>query len=204
MGKGHPVVRPLFWDFLDDAITHTDNDAVENQITLGGVVLVHGIQKPLVEGGDKASVVLPKSAGWYDLHTGAFSPPGRYDLSLTLESIPAYYLAGTIIPLQSRIRRSSSCMALDPHTLNVYLDPATGSAKGRVYLDDYKTLTYQDGKSFLEVEFVFESGTLKASATRGSLADASVSTEVEKVEVFGLKAAPKGAELELQGVKHEL
>merc|ERR1712217_710745 len=113
--KGHPVVRPLFWDFLNDPITHTDPDAVENQIMLGSSVLVHGISKPLSEGGNKASVVLPKAAGWYDLHTGAFSAPGRYDVSLTLDSIPAYYRAGCIIPLKSRIRRSSSCMALDPH-----------------------------------------------------------------------------------------
>merc|ERR1712110_783583 len=127
-----------------------------NQIMLGNSVLVHAISEPLSQGGDKATVVLPGKRGWYDLHTGAYSAPGKYDVSLTIESIPAYYHAGTIIPLKSRIRRSSSCMALDPHTLNVYLDPATGSAKGRVYIDDYKTQAYQDGKSFLDVDFVYE------------------------------------------------
>merc|ERR1712083_265499 len=138
---------------MEDTATHTDPDAVENQIMLGGVVLVHGISKPMSDGGDKASVVLPKGTGWYDLHTGAFHQPGKYDLSVSLDSIPAYYRAGSIIPLKSRVRRSSSCMALDPHTLNVYLDPAAATASGRLYIDDYKTQTYQDDKSFLEVDF---------------------------------------------------
>lgn len=203
--KGYPVVRPLFWDFLNDPVTHTDHDAVENQIMLGDVALVHGVGKPMSEGGDAATVVLPQAAGWYDLYTGAFSKPGRYELKLTLDSIPAYYRAGTIVPLKNRVRRSSSCMWMDPLTLSIYLDPATGTAKGHLYLDDYKTTTYQDGKSFLDVDFEFAAGTLRAAAVRGQLqADSSISAEVERVEIFGLKAPAKGASLTVKGTKHEL
>eukprot|EP00418_Pyrodinium_bahamense_P085599 CAMPEP_0179059488 /NCGR_PEP_ID=MMETSP0796-20121207/25378_1 /TAXON_ID=73915 /ORGANISM="Pyrodinium bahamense, Strain pbaha01" /LENGTH=1004 /DNA_ID=CAMNT_0020756245 /DNA_START=1 /DNA_END=3015 /DNA_ORIENTATION=- len=202
--KGYPVVRPLFWDFLDDPVTHTEPNAVEEEITMGGIVLVRGVGKPVSEGGDRVTVVLPHTAGWYDLHTGAFSAPGTYELSVTLDSIPAYYRAGTIIPLKSRMRRSSSCMWLDPLTLNVYLDPSTGTAKGRVYIDDYKTTAYQDGKSFLDVDLEFSAGVLKASAKRGELPAGLVSAEVERVEVFGLKKPPEGANMMSKGTRVEL
>jgi len=171
---------------------------------LGDVVLVHGVGKPVAEGGDSATVVLPQCAGWYDLHTGAFSTPGRYPLKLTLDSIPAYYRAGAIVPLKNRVRRSSTCSWLDPLTLQVYLDPTTGTAKGHVYIDDYKTTTYQDGKSFLDVDLEFSEGALKASAVRGQLpAGLTDWAQVERVEIFGLKAPIKEANLMTKGAVHE-
>jgi len=203
--KGHPVVRPLFWDFLHDPATYTDENAMEHHLMLGDVVLVRGVGQPMSEGGDAATVILPKSAGWYDLHTGAFSTPGKYELKLTLDSIPAYYRAGTVVPLKSRIRRSSTCMWQDPFTLNIYLDPATATAKGRVYIDDYKTTTYQDGRSFLDVDLEFGAGTLRATAKRGTLlTGGAISAEVERVEIFGLKQPPSSASLTIDGVKHDV
>lgn len=190
-----PVVRPLFWDFLDDPQTHENEEALESQIMLGESLLVHGIAKPSSEQSE-ATVYLPKAAGWYSLHDGAFKEPGAHVHKLNLDTIPAYYKAGTIVPLKSRIRRSSACMSLDPFTLNVYLDPQTGSAKGRLYIDDYRTRTYEDGKSFLDIIFEFKDGVLKASKTLGSLPEAvGVSAEIERVEIFGLRSALKSAEV---------
>jgi len=201
--QGAPVVRPLFWDFLEDAEAATDHDAVENQIMLGDSVLVHGVAAPLTEKSE-ATVYLPKGqfGGWYDLYTGNFHAPGRLTVPLTLQSIPTYVRAGAIVPLKSRIRRSSGCMAQDPLTLAVYLTPE-GTATGRVYIDDYKTQTYQDGKSFLKVEFEFKDGVLRATSTTGTL-PADISAEVEKVEVFGLSSAPTSAVLEARGMTNAL
>jgi len=201
---GKPVVRPLFWDFLADAQTHSDEQAVENQIMLSDVVLVHGISKPLSES-TSTTIYLPSTAGWYDLYTGAFSAPGRYDVPVTMQTIPAFYRAGTVVPLKSRIRRSSACMAMDPHTLNVYVNPKTGEASGRLYLDDTRTKKYQDGKSFLDVDFEFKGGVLRASSAHGE-APSEVSPEVERVEIFGLSASPSKATLTVDkaGTKYEL
>lgn len=190
-----PVVRPLFWDFLDDPQTHENEEALESEIMLGDSLLVHGITKPSSEQSE-ATVYLPKAGGWYSLHTGAFKEPGAHVHKLDLDTIPAYYKAGTVVPLKSRIRRSSACMSLDPFTLNVYLDPQTGSAKGRLYIDDYRTRSYEDGKSFLDIELEFKDGVLKASKTLGSLPEAvGVSAEIERVEIFGLKSALTSAEV---------
>jgi len=202
---GLPVVRPLFFDFIHDPVTHNDEIATEDEIMLGDVVLVHGISKPMaeLEGGESTKVYLPQAAGWYDLHSGEFFAPGYHVRKVNMDTIPAFYRAGYIVPLKKRMRRSSSCMKQDPLTLNVYVDPATGKAKGRVYVDDYKTKQYQDGKSFLSVDLEYADGKLFAASSTGEL-PADISAEVERVEVFGLSAAPKAASLTLAGKSHTL
>jgi alpha 1,3-glucosidase len=196
--EGLPVVRPLFYDFSNDANTLTDEDAVENQIMLGDVVLIHGVGKPMSEKSE-GQVYLPdgKHGGWYDMYSGEMLAPGKHPVKYTMENIPTFYRAGTIVPLKSRIRRSSGCMAQDPLTLNIYLSP-DGTASGRVYLDDYRTQAYQDGKSYLNVELEFRDGLLKASSTQGVLPP-EISAEVEKVEIFGMQSAPKSVALTVKG-----
>jgi alpha 1,3-glucosidase len=198
---GLPVVRPLFYDFPNDANTLTDEDAVENQIMLGDVVLVHGVGKPMSEKSE-GQVYLPegKHGGWYDMYSGEFFAPGKHSMKYTMEHIPTFYRAGSIVPLKSRIRRSSGCMAQDPLTFAIYLS-ADGTASGRVYLDDYRTQSYQDGKSFLNVELEFKQGVLKASSTSGVLPP-MISAEVEKVEIFGLESAPTKVALSVKGSEH--
>jgi alpha 1,3-glucosidase len=201
--EGLPVVRPLFYDFAHDANTFTDEDAVENQIMLGDVVLIHGVGKPMSEKSE-GQVYLPegKFGGWYEMYSGEFFAPGKHAMKYTMENIPTFYRAGTIVPLKSRIRRSTGCMAQDPLTFAIYLSP-DGTASGRVYLDDYRTLTYQDGKSFLNVELDFRDGLLKATSTSGVLPP-EVSAEVEKIEIFGLASAPKTVALNVKGAEHSI
>merc|ERR1712232_1208904 len=125
---GSPVVRPLFWDFITDAVTHEDETAVESEIMLGDSILVFGVTAPITDTNKEVSVYLPTAAGWFDLHDGTFFTSGRHTVQLSMDRIPAFYKAGSIVPLKKRVRRSSSCMALDPLTLMVHLDPSTGSA----------------------------------------------------------------------------
>ncbi|CAE8742577.1 unnamed protein product, partial [Polarella glacialis] len=153
--KGEPVVRPLFWDFIADPLTHTHPEAVESQMMLGDALLVHGIAKPMNEQSE-TTVYLPSPATWYDMLTGAVYGPGPHARKLDMDSIPAYYKAGSVVPLKSRVRRSSSCMALDPFTLHVYLNPDGNTATGRIYIDDYRTKEHEDGKSFLDIDFEFK------------------------------------------------
>merc|ERR1719217_242875 len=88
---GLPVVRPLFFDFIHDPVTHNDEIATEDEIMLGDVVLVHGISKPMAEiDGAKTKVYLPQAAGWYDMHTGEFFKPGYHVRDVTMDTIPAF------------------------------------------------------------------------------------------------------------------
>ena len=56
-------------------------------ITITYISATQGVSKPLTEGGDQAQVYLPKTAGWYDLHTGAFFAPGHHDLKVSYMNI---------------------------------------------------------------------------------------------------------------------
>lgn len=208
---GRPVVRTLFWDFLEDPETHSNPEALENEIMLGEHLLVHGVSNPMSQQ-TSANVYLPKGkhGGWYGLEDGKFYAPGQFAVDLTLDSIPAYWRAGTVVPLRSRIRRSSECMKQDPLTLAVYLTPE-GEAKGRVYLDDFRTHAYKDGKSFLSVEFAYshkskeQGGELRATSVQGEL-PAEIAAEVEKVEIYGLHhhAGPTSTVLQVKGKEHKL
>jgi alpha 1,3-glucosidase len=201
---GHPVVRPLFWDFVHDQQTHTHEQAVESQIMLSDVLLAHAVTAPISEK-STSTVYLPtlqdgSKGGWYDLHTGQYYESGEHTVQLTMETIPAYYRSGSIVPLKLRARRSSTCMALDPLSLNVYVNPVSGAAQGRVYVDDYRTKNYQDGKSFLDIAFEFKEGTLRATKVDGALpADDTAAAEVDRVTIFGLKNSMKKATLTVQG-----
>mmetsp|Transcript_10527 Transcript_10527/g.27890 ORF Transcript_10527/g.27890 Transcript_10527/m.27890 type:complete len:1009 (+) Transcript_10527:124-3150(+) len=197
---GAPVVRPLFYDFLDDPLTHAGESAVEDQIMLGDAVLVHGVTQPMSDTYKEASVYLPVAAGWYDMHDLSFHAPGFVQVPLTMDQIPSYYRAGAIVPVKTRMRRSSSCMALDPLTLYVFLDPSTGTAAGQLYVDDYKTKQYQDGSSFLSVSLEYKDGILHATSATGVLPE-GLAAEVERVEVHGLKREPASAVLDVTGEK---
>merc|ERR1740123_2515058 len=121
-------------------------------------------------------------------------------LQLRYKLLPLWYtafeeyhrLGKTVVPMKSRMRRSSECMHADPHTLNVYVNQQTKTAKGHLYIDDYKTKTYQDGKSFLKADFSYSNGVLWQGGHHGT-APAGVSTEVERIEIFGLTAEPTKA-----------
>jgi len=204
--QGKPVVRPLFWDFLADVTTQSDEDAVENEIMLGDVVLVRGICKPMEEVLAGVTVYLPmveeavrehragrRYGGWYDLYTGAFFSPGKHTRTVDMEGIPAFYRAGAIVPLKSRVRRSSSCTRQDPFTIAVYLNPTTGSASGHLYIDDYSTKNYTDGASFLDLHLTYSKGTLSAASSTGSLPEGLVATEIERIEVYGLGSPGLGS-----------
>lgn len=190
---GKPVVRPLWYDFASDPNTHQDNEILDHHVMLSDVMLVRSVVQTL-EKSKEVAVYLPvgEGGGWYDVTSGSFLKPGHYTVPLTMEQVPAYYRAASIVPIKTRVRRSSSCMHQDPLTLVVYLDPETGKARGKVYVDDYTSMEYQDGRSFLEVDLEFADGALRATAAEGELA-ASISSEVERVRIQGLRKAPEKA-----------
>jgi len=200
-----PVVRPLWYDFLEDPVTHSDTVATEEEIMVSDVMLVRSVHQPMSQK-PKVSVYLPKGTGngWYDYHTGEFKAPGsRFDVSLKIDAVPAYWRAGTIVPTKSRIRRSSSCMSHDPFSLLIFLDPTTKSAKGRIYIDDYTTNRDTAPQDYLYVELEYADGVLHQTLSRGELVS-DVGTLVEKVEIFGLDSKPTQAALQLSGAQTPL
>ena len=88
-----PVLRPLFFDFPDEAESYEENDA----FMFGCALLV----APIVELGEVSRTVwLPKTdGGWYGIGTGALFAYGEHRIEAPLGAGPAFIRAGSILPL---------------------------------------------------------------------------------------------------------
>ena len=91
---GTPAIRPLLWDFPQDATAVKTDDA----FMLGPDVLVAPV---LEEGALERSAYLPEHAGgWYDWHTGKhFDGGASVTVPAPLGRLPVFVRAGALIPL---------------------------------------------------------------------------------------------------------
>ncbi|KAJ4458943.1 putative Neutral alpha-glucosidase AB [Paratrimastix pyriformis] len=134
---GAPVMRPLWFDFPGEA----DLLGIDDQFLFGGDVLV----KPVTQEGQSSMAVrLPGSQPWYDLQSGALVPSGTVTAGLTMDRIPTYQRAGSILPRWDRPRRSSRPQVFDPYTLVIAPDLA-GRAAGSLFLDDGHSRAHERG-----------------------------------------------------------
>lgn len=127
---GEPILRPLFLDHPDDAACWDERD----EFMLGRDLLVAPVLDP---GATQRVVQLPQNgAGWYDFWTGIWQPPGaQVTLPVTLESMPLFVRAGTVLPL------ACGAMRADPGAETArewHLFPGAAGTQGSacVYDDD--------------------------------------------------------------------
>jgi len=91
--RGTPPMRPLFFDFPDDAAA----TAVDDQFMLGPDLLVAPI---LHAGVTNRRVYLPAGTGWTDAWTGAKHAGGAtLDVAAPLERVPLFVREGRQLPI---------------------------------------------------------------------------------------------------------
>lgn len=180
-----PVARPLWFEYPGEAAALRADD----EFLLGKDILVRPV---LHKGAKTAKVYLPKGV-WFDSETFEKFDSQGYSLEfdVSIEKIPVFYRAGSIIPRKERVRRSTRDMARDPYTILVNVDPATGSAKGSLFVDDGKTFGFEDGK-MSRLEIVYAEGKMAPTVfMNGFVPEENTARSVEKVVVVGLEKAPK-------------
>jgi alpha-D-xyloside xylohydrolase len=92
--KGTPPMRPLFFDFPDDAAAQN----VDDQFMFGPDLLVAPV---LHAGATKRKVYLPAAANWTDAWTGKKLKGGQtIHAAAPLEKIPLYLRAGRKLPIR--------------------------------------------------------------------------------------------------------
>ncbi|HIP92763.1 MAG TPA: DUF5110 domain-containing protein [Thermotoga sp.] len=87
--KNEPLVRPLFFEFQDDPVTHT----IEDEYMFGSSILVAPVYRI---GQEKRTVYLPK-VKWLYIPTGEIMEPGWRVVDAPLEVIPFFQKEDTII-----------------------------------------------------------------------------------------------------------
>lgn len=97
--SGTPLVRPLFWNELENRVLWE----VEDAFLLGDNLLI----APIVEEGvTRRRAVLPRG-GWYSFWDNTtFQGPGSVELEASLERIPVLVRAGSALPLVEEERLS--------------------------------------------------------------------------------------------------
>lgn len=210
--SGIPVMRPMW------AEAPTDRKAlnIDDQWFVGSDLLVKPAVKP---GIDSVDVYFPQDVVFFDTRSEFKHAKYRGDgfsvkvaAPLDGAAIPVFQRAGSIVPRQRRLRRSTVPMARDPYELTVAVDE-TGQAKGLLYLDDQSTYAFRDKAAFIWTSIVFKDNTMTATTTEGappetepemarapslgippvteSSSFVGAENVVERIIVLGLSAAPK-------------
>ncbi len=130
---GAPMMRPMLLEFPNDPKTQNLHD----QWLLGDRLLAAPI---LTQGGER-DVYLP-AGNWFDFNTSA-PVPGAQTLHVTasLDTIPAYVRAGTILPL-GPIMQSTALGKIDPLEVRIYPGANAGFS---LYEDEGDNYDYEKG-----------------------------------------------------------
>ncbi|XP_030224716.1 neutral alpha-glucosidase AB isoform X3 [Gadus morhua] len=181
---GHPVMRPLWVEYPQDAATF----AMDDQFLLGRDLLVHPVTE---EGARGVTAYLPgKGEVWFDVHTFQ-KHNGAQDLYIpvTMSSIPVFQRGGSIIPRKLRVRRSSACMEHDPYTLFVALSQRR-KAEGELYLDDGHTFNFDTKGEFIHRKLSFSNNIL-SSSNLAPAAHLSTMSWIERILILGASKPSK-------------
>ncbi|MCB9594661.1 MAG: DUF4968 domain-containing protein [Sandaracinaceae bacterium] len=123
---GAPVLRPLVWEFPDDAALRR----VDDQMMIGPFLMAAPI---LEEGATSRAVRLP-AGRWYELDSGAIHEgPTSITVGATLAAAPLFVREGAILP---RGGWASSTDAIDGSELRLDVYPASTASRFALYEDE--------------------------------------------------------------------
>jgi alpha-D-xyloside xylohydrolase len=132
--EGYTMMRPLVMDFRTDVRAQNVGD----QFLFGPALLVNPVTEPAAT---TRHLYLP-GVRWYDFWTGTVLEGGRaVDAPASLDRIPLYVRAGSIIPLGPDVEYSSEKPA-DPIELRVYRG---ADAYFALYEDENDNYNYEKG-----------------------------------------------------------
>ena len=160
--ESYTPMRPLVMDFRIDVNAQNIGD----QFMYGPAILVNPVTEP---GATTRHLYLPK-AKWYDFWTGAptdvAAESGKFvDAPATLDRMPLYVRAGSIIPMGPEEEYSNQKPA-DPIELRVY---AGADGDFTLYEDEGDTYNYEKGKyATIPIHWNDASRTLTIGERKGS------------------------------------
>ena len=107
-------------------------------------------------------------------------------ISINDKEIGTFIKGGSILPLRSRVRRSSKLGREEPYYLIIALDREE-KASGFLYIDDEETYNFEKGR-FSFKQFVYESGELSIISRNDNY---QFSSEIEKIVLTGISQSPR-------------
>ena len=159
-GSGEPLLRPLLFDFPDEAPLH----GVEDQLMIGPWLMIAPVCAPGVA---RRSVRLPPGR-WFDWRSGrpvagAGAAGGTVELAAPPGAMPILARAGGCIPLANP--RPSSAEPVTELTLDAYPDPA--GSNPWTLIEDAGDGDDEPATTALETAFAPDGAELRVGARRG-------------------------------------
>lgn len=181
--KGATILRPLFFEFPKDLNT----SAIQEQFMLGDALLV----SPVVYETHRTVEAYFPAVVWYDYWTGVRVTSGEKPETHTLEAplgMVNVHVRGGSILVNQIAGQNAMTTKTNPQLLTVALDQ-TGSAKGRLYLDDGESLNTIESKNYTLLHFTAsyseETGiTVSANAVVGNYHEKS--QPLTTISVYGV------------------
>lgn len=158
--RGGPVMRPLIFDFRDDAQALDETHAY----MFGCAFHVAPVLAPGVE---TWPVYLPQSAGgWYDFWTGERRDGGRHhDVPAPLDRLPLHVRAGSIVPVGPHLQSTVDATGRD---LDLFIFPGR-DGEFTLYEDAGLNYDYEKGRySLIRITWNDKAGELSLAARKGS------------------------------------
>jgi len=176
-------MRPLVMDFRTDARAENIGD----QFLFGPSILVNPVTEPAAT---TRHLYLPK-AQWYDFWTGKVMAGGKtIDAPVTIDRIPLYVRAGSIIPMGPDMEYAAEKPA-DPIELRVYRG---ADARFTIYEDENDTYNYEKGAyATIPIEWNEAGKTLTIGDRQGSFPGMPSSRQFKVVFVADSHGAGIGA-----------
>lgn len=153
---GLPIVKPMFLVYGNKYLN------TDKQFMFGDSMLIVPVFDKLKKQ-KTVDVVIPEGL-WYDFHTGDKIKSGTNTLTATIDDIPIYIKAGTILPLYTAdVKSTIELKSKGDILLKIYPDK-TGSATCTLYEDDGESFDYKKGDYLLStIEFALASDGAKIS-----------------------------------------
>ncbi len=156
---GEPVMRPLVFDFRQDAQALDETHAY----MFGRAFHVAPVLEP---GVTTWPVYLPQSkGGWYDFWTGDHREGGqRHDVPAPLDRLPLHVRAGTILPLGPVLQSTAEATGKE---LDLIIFPGV-DGNYKLYEDGGLNYDYEKGRySLIEMSWNDSKGELTIGARKG-------------------------------------
>jgi len=139
---GVAFLRPLYYDWPEEDAAY----ASKNEYLFGDQMIVSPVTAPAdkITGLTSETVWLPKGE-WIERPTGKlFSGPTKVERSFTIDQIPVYVKAGTILPMQPGMLHTGE-KPVDPLIVNVWPLAPGETSSYQVYEDSGVSVDYQRG-----------------------------------------------------------
>jgi alpha-glucosidase (family GH31 glycosyl hydrolase) len=184
--EGRTVVRPLFFEFLNDSTTFS----IDRQFMFGSALMI----TPVLESGVRSVKAYMPNDTWYDYYSGARMLNNSYvDLEAPIDKINIHLRGGHIVPIQYP-NSTTKASRRNPFSLLIalkYSRLGVSYAEGKLYWDDGESFESIRKDEYNLFDLRVHDDELRIRQIRADYKDGASPMILSDIKIFGVKQTPK-------------